>query len=152
MANLRETSGCRRKGRNTGIYIKAPHHTLTFIMERVDPSLVTQGWVCDKPRLVTIDARAYMTVARHDIAVGWSEWQPNQRDTLQAISGESLPILKELFLTHTGRCLLKIWVFVASITNVFILGHSCNESVYLVRQDEVSLWSPAAGPDLPAWY
>jgi hypothetical protein len=36
------------------------------------------------------------------------------------VSGEALPILKEVFLTLTlGRCPLKIWVFVASIT---ILG------------------------------
>jgi hypothetical protein len=123
MVNHREMSRCRRKGKDAGVYIKASHRTLTVITERADPSLVTQGWVCDKPCLVTIDAGAYVTVARHNIAIGWPEWQPNQRYTLQTISGESLPFLNEVFLTVIlGRCPLKIWVFVASIINLFILG------------------------------
>jgi hypothetical protein len=52
---------------------------------------------------------------------GLSERQPNQRFTLQTLSGEALPIFKEVFLTLIlGRGPLKIWVFVASITNEFI--------------------------------
>jgi hypothetical protein len=39
------------------------------------------------------------------------------------VSGEMLPILKEVFLTLTlGQHPPKIWVFVADITNEFILG------------------------------
>jgi hypothetical protein len=42
---------------------------------------------------------------------------------LQTVSGEALPILKEVFLTlNLGRPPFKIWVFVADITNEFILG------------------------------
>jgi hypothetical protein len=98
----------------------ASHHALTVITENADSSLVTQGWVGDKPCLVT---GACVTVARPDIAVGWPEREPNQRFTLQTVSGEALAILKEVFLTLTlGRSSLKIWVFVADITNGFILG------------------------------
>jgi hypothetical protein len=68
-------------------------------MERADPSLVIQGWVGDNPSLVTVDTGAYVTVARRDIALGWPERQPNQRYTLQTVSGEALPILKEVLLT-----------------------------------------------------
>jgi hypothetical protein len=51
-----------------------------------------------------------------------AERQPNQRFMLQMVSGETLPILKEVFLTLTlGRRPLKNWVFVADITE-YILG------------------------------
>jgi hypothetical protein len=67
--------------------------------------------------------RSYVTVARPDITVRWPERQPNQRFSLQTVSGEALPILKEVFLTLIlGRRPLKIWVFVADITNENILG------------------------------
>jgi hypothetical protein len=61
-------------------------------------------------------------VARLDIADGWPERQLNRRFTLQTVSGEDIPILKEVFLTLTlGRRSLKIWIFIADITE-FILG------------------------------
>jgi hypothetical protein len=83
---------------DTGVYIKSlPHHALTVITERTNPSLVTQGWVGNKPCLVTVDTGAYVTVARPDIAAVWAERQPNQRYTLQMVSGEALAIFKEAF-------------------------------------------------------
>jgi hypothetical protein len=64
-----------------------------------------------------------VTVARSNIATGWPEKQPNQRYTLQTVSGEALLILREVFRTLTQeRRQLKILVFVTSITNEFILG------------------------------
>jgi hypothetical protein len=90
---------------------------------------------------------------------GWPEREPNQRFQLQTVSGEALPILKEAFLTLTlGRRPLKSWVFVADITNEFILGldilRAYDSSVDLGRQtlrlaeEEVSLWTPGVGPRL----
>jgi hypothetical protein len=119
-------------------------------------------WVGDKPCLVTVETGAYVTVARPDIAAGWPERQLNQRFKLKTVSGESLPVLKEVFLTLTlERRPLKILVFVANITNEFILGldilRAYDASVDVGRQtprlseEEVSLWSPGAGPLLPAW-
>jgi hypothetical protein len=107
----------------TPVYaLKPSHHALTIIMENANP-MVAQGWVGEKPCLVTVDTGVYVTVARSDIAHGWPERQPNLRLTLHVVSGETLPILKEVFLTQTlGRCPLKIWVFVTDITNEFILG------------------------------
>jgi hypothetical protein len=69
----------------------------------------------------------------------------------------SLPILKAVFLTLTlGWRPLKIWVFVANITNEFILGldilHAYDASVSLGHQtlrlaeQEVSLWELGAMP------
>jgi hypothetical protein len=75
-------------------------------------------------------------------------------DTANGICG-SLPILKEVFLTLTlGRRQLKIWVFVAYITE-FILGldilRAYDAAVDIGRQtlrlpEEVLLWSPSAEP------
>jgi hypothetical protein len=73
------------------------------------------------------------------------------------VSGESLPVLKEVLLTLTlKRRPPKMWVFVASITNEFILGLDIlrvyDASVDLGRQtlrlaeEEESLWSPGERP------
>jgi hypothetical protein len=77
---------------------------------------------------------------------------------LQTVSTEALPIIKEVFLTlMLGWCLVTISVFIADITNEFILGldilHAYDAPVDPGRQmlhlakGEVSLWSPS----LPAW-
>jgi hypothetical protein len=88
---------------------------------------------------VTMDTGTYVTVARADIAAGSPERRPNQCFTLQMVSGEAFPILKEVFLTLTlGRHPLNIWVFVPSISNEFILGldilRTNDASVYVGRQ------------------
>jgi hypothetical protein len=119
--------------------------------------LVTQGWIGDKPCLVTVDTGAYLTVARPDIAAGWPERQPKPGLALQTVSGEALPILKEVPLTLTlGRRPLKIWIFVTDITNELILGldilSTYNASLDIGHQtlrlaeEEISLWSPGPGP------
>jgi hypothetical protein len=125
--------------------------------EKTDTSLVTQGWVGDKPCRVTVDAGASVTIARPDIAAGWPERQPHPGFTLQTVSGESLPILKEVLLTLTlERRPLKMWVFVANITDELILGldilRAYDASVGIGHQTlrlagkELSLWTPGAGP------
>ncbi|XP_023718761.1 uncharacterized protein LOC111870591 [Cryptotermes secundus] len=125
--------------------------------EKANTSLVTQGWVGDKPCQVTVDTGAYVTVVRPDIAAGWPERQPNPDFSLQTVSGGSLPILKEVLLTLTlGRQPITMWVFVANITDELILGldilRAYDASVDIGRQtlrlaeEEVSLWSPGAGP------
>jgi hypothetical protein len=67
-----------------------------------------------------------MWLARPNTATQWLKRQPNQCYTLQAISGEALPLLKEVILTLTlGQHLLKIRVFITNITNRFVLsGHT----------------------------
>jgi hypothetical protein len=147
----------RADGDRTSAYaLKSIHHALTVITENADSSLVTQGCVGEKPYLMTVDTGAYVTVARPHIAAGLPERQPNQRFTLQTVFGEALPILKDIFLILTlGRRPLKIWVFVAGLTNEFILGldilRAYDASVDIGQQtlrlaEEVSLWSPGAEP------
>jgi hypothetical protein len=88
VANHWETSGGWRRKMDANVYIKAlPHHVLTVITENADPSLVTQGCVSDKPCLVTVDTRVYVTVVRSDIATRWPKRQLNQHFTLQTVSG-----------------------------------------------------------------
>jgi hypothetical protein len=70
---------------------------------------------------VTVDIGALMTVARPDTTAGLPV-----RDliiqVLQMASGEILPILKEALVKVTlGQCPLTTWVFVANITDKFIL-------------------------------
>jgi hypothetical protein len=143
--------------------VKPSHYALTGITTKADTALVTQVWVGDKPCLVTVDTGVYVTVARPEIAAGWSEKQLNPSLALQTVSGEALPIMKEVFLTLTlGRRPLKISVFVADITDELILGldilRACDASVDIGRQtlrlaeeeeeeeEEESLWNPCEGP------
>jgi hypothetical protein len=66
---------------------------------------------------------AAVTVAKPVIAAGLPKREPSMKCTLQTTSEETLPILKEAFVTLTlERLPLKIWVFVAKSTDVFILG------------------------------
>jgi hypothetical protein len=106
---------------------------------------------------VTVDTGAYVTVARPDIAAGWPEKQPNPGLALQTVSGEALPILKEVSITLTlGLRPLKISAFVADITDELILGldvqRAYDASLDIGRQtlrlaeEEVSLWNPGDGP------
>jgi hypothetical protein len=73
------------------------------------------------------------------------------------VSGESLPFLKEVFLTLTlGQRPLKIRVSVAGITNELVLGldilRAYDASVDLgpqtmrLAEEELLLWSTGAGP------
>jgi hypothetical protein len=57
LSNNREAvrSGDRRKKANTGIYIKAAPSRVDCHYKRADPSLVTKGWVSEKPCLVIMD-------------------------------------------------------------------------------------------------
>jgi hypothetical protein len=72
MTNSQNMSRCWPKRGNAGIYIKAPYHTLTIIMERSNPSIVKQGWFDDRPRLVTVNIKVYVVVVRSDITARWA--------------------------------------------------------------------------------
>jgi hypothetical protein len=145
------------EGRTPAYEVKPPRYALNVITEKAALSLVTQGWVGDKPCQVTVDTGAYVTVARPDITAGWPEMQPNPSLTLQTVSGEDLSILKEAFVTLIfGRRPLKFWVSVADITNEFILGldvlcayDACvdiGRQTLRLAEEEVSLWRPGVRP------
>jgi hypothetical protein len=98
-----------------------------------------------------------VTVIRPDIAAGLPEREPSTKCALQTASGETLPILKESFVTPTlGQLPLEIWVFVSHITDELILGlnilRAYDASMDLGHQmlrlgeEEVSLWSPHLDP------
>ncbi|XP_023716570.1 uncharacterized protein LOC111869344 [Cryptotermes secundus] len=157
----RPTGGKRARaggeGRTPAYALRPPHCALTDITQKANTSLVTQGWVGDKPCQVTVDTGAYVTVVRRDIAAGSPEKQPNPDFTQQTVSGGFLPVLKEVLLTLImGRQPITMWVFVANITDELILGlhilRAYDASVDIGRQtqrlaeEELSLWSPGAGP------
>ena len=72
---------------------------------------------------------------------------------MQTASGETIPVLKEAHVELTlGRRALRIWVFLADVTDEFILGldilRTYDASVDLGRhllqlgREEVTLWRP----------
>jgi hypothetical protein len=72
---------------------------------------------------VTIDTGASATVARPDIVAGLPERELSRPYVLQMASGETIPVVKEACVELTiGQRTLRSWVFVADITDNFILG------------------------------
>jgi hypothetical protein len=105
---------------------------------------------------VTIDTGGSVTIARTDIVAGKPERRPSRTYVLQTASEETLPVLKEALVELTlGRRALRIRVFVAEVTDEFILGldilQAYDASVDLGRNllrlgREVTLWRPGAQP------
>jgi hypothetical protein len=144
-----------QKGWPTAVNKRMPVYTLRpppcpAIMERANPSLVTQGWVGDHWHQSIRDCRQ----ARHCSRMARKAAEP----TLHTASGVwgSAPHHEGSFPDiHLEWCQLKIGVFVANIINEFVLGldilHTYDASVNLGRQmlhlgeKEVSLWSPQPG-------
>jgi hypothetical protein len=72
---------------------------------------------------VTIDTGASVTIARPDMVVGQPERKPSRAYVLQTASGETIPVLKEALVELSlRRRALRIWVFVAEVTDDFIMG------------------------------
>jgi hypothetical protein len=69
--------------------------TLNILTKKSDDNLIAKGWIWDKPYCVTIDTRASVTMARHDIIAGWSKRKPSQLYVLQIASGETIPVPKK---------------------------------------------------------
>jgi hypothetical protein len=106
---------------------------------------------------VIIDTGASVTIARPDIVAEQPERNPSRAYVLQTASGETIPVLKEALVELTlGQLALRIWVFVAEITDEFIIGldvlRDYDASVDLERlllrlgQEEVTLWKPGSQP------
>jgi hypothetical protein len=94
-----------------------PRYTLSVSEKHNHDSLQAEGWIGEKPCLVTIDAGASVTITRPHITAGLPE------KDLQMASEETLPILKETLVEVTlGQSPIYNWVFVTHILNMFILG------------------------------
>jgi hypothetical protein len=135
----------------------SPRFTLQVLTNGSDDSLIAEGWIQGRPCRVTIDTGASVTIARPDIAAGQPWRKPSRPYVLQLASGETIPVVKDAQVELTlGRRALKIWVFVAEITDEFILGldvlRAYDASVDLGRhvlrlgREEVTLWSTGTRP------
>jgi hypothetical protein len=72
---------------------------------------------------VTIESGALVTIVRPDIVAEESERMPSRSYALKIASGETILVVKETLVELTlGRRALRIWVFVAEITDELILG------------------------------
>jgi hypothetical protein len=109
---------------------------------------------------VRIEAPSARTVITERLTMPRNRGHPKVGQTDATRYRRYLPILQEVFLTLIlGRRPLKITVFVASITNEFILWldilRAYDASVDLgcqtlrLAEEELSLWSPGAGSGLP---
>jgi hypothetical protein len=97
--------------------------TLNVLAKGPEDRLIADGWIQEKPCFVTMDAGAFVTVARPDIVVGLPERQPSRQYILQVLSGQTIPIVKKALVDlNLGQRTLKTRVFVADITDEFILG------------------------------
>jgi hypothetical protein len=102
--------------------ITHPRFTVKVLAEWGKGSLTADGWIQERPCPVTIDTAASATVARPDIVAGLPEMELSRPYVLQTASGETLPVVKEAHVELTiGRRTLRRWVFVADITDDFIL-------------------------------
>jgi hypothetical protein len=99
-----------------------PHYTTT-VYKGIRTNLQAIGRIGDKPCIVTVDTGASVSIARPDIVAGLPERDVPKKACVRSISGQTLPILKEALVKLTlGKRLLITWVFVASITEEFMLG------------------------------
>jgi hypothetical protein len=79
-----------------------PHYALTGITEKSDTSMVTQGWIVDKPCRVTVDTGACVTVARPGIAAGGPERQRNPAFMVQTVWGNPIHLERNSAKSHHG--------------------------------------------------
>jgi predicted aspartyl protease len=97
--------------------------TLKVLAKWAEGSLTADGWIQEKPCRVTIDTGASVTVARPDIVEGLPIRELSRPYVLLTASGGTIPVVKKARLELTlGWRTLRRWVFVADITNDFILG------------------------------
>jgi predicted aspartyl protease len=103
--------------------ITPPRFALKVLAKWAKGSLTADGWIQEKPCRVTIDTGASVTIARPDIVEGLPEKELSRPYVLQTASGETIPVVKEARVELTiGRRTLRSWVFIAYITDDFILG------------------------------
>jgi hypothetical protein len=122
-----------------------------------EDSICAQGRIGNMSFLVTVDTGASVTIVRPDIAAGLHQRNLTRPYFLQTASGETQPMKKRALVEMTlGQVPIRIWAFVASIVDEFILGldflRAYSASVDLGRrvlrvgQEEISLCSPPAEP------
>lgn len=155
MIKTRETS--RRNGEGpSSITSTSPLHTWRVGKQR-HGSQSAKRRIEDKSYLVTVYIGASVTIARPDTTAGLSVRDLITPYVLQMASREILPILKEALVKLTlGQCPLTTWVFIASITDKFILrlGLACQPCICgfgaphamsgCQSYVEVPLWCPRA--------
>jgi hypothetical protein len=82
--------------------------------------LVADGWMEERPCRVTIDTGVSATAARPDNVVELPEKGAGRQCVLQVGSVRTIPVVREALAL--GQMSRKIWVFVADISEEFILG------------------------------
>jgi hypothetical protein len=105
-------------------------------------SLNTDGWTGDKPCLVTIDTRAYVTTARQNTAPGLPKRKQSIPYILTMALEKILPMLKEALVEMTlGQSPMHIWMFTPEIADKFIpvLHVLCTYDVFMHFRSNV-IW------------
>ena len=156
-ARNRETSKCLENWGPPASSPSTPQFTLNAPGQGPHDSLIAEGRIQGKTCRVNIDTGSSVTIARPDIFTGQPARKPSRDYVLQTASGETIPVLKESFVELTlGRWALRIWVFVAKVTDDFIFGMdvlrvydaSVDIRRHLLRlgREELTLWRPGTHP------
>jgi predicted aspartyl protease len=98
------------------------------------------GWIREKPCVVTVDTGASSTLVRPDVAEGLPERYPTKVTKLRTITGQRIPVIKEVLVKLTlHKCRIITWAIVANINEEFLLGLDvmCAEDVILDLQRHV---------------
>jgi hypothetical protein len=107
----------------SALSLSSARFRLNVVDSDVDNDLYVDGWIKGKPSRVIIDTGATVSIARPDIVAGLPVRETRRSYFLKMASGQTIPIDKEALVDLTlGRCALNIWVFIADITDDFILG------------------------------
>lgn len=92
------------------------------LSKQSNDSLITESRIQVKPCHEIIGTGASLTIARPYIISQQPERKPSRPYILQMVSGETIPVLKEVLVELTlGQSALKIWVFITEITDELIL-------------------------------
>jgi hypothetical protein len=100
----------------------SPHTTFNIITKRCDNSLCAQGWIGDKTCFATINTGASVNIARPDVATWCLKRNPSLRYMLETVSGDNSHPQGSLSKYDPGTEQIRIWVFIAKVTNEVILG------------------------------
>jgi hypothetical protein len=104
---LRETTKSQREVAAASVP-SPPRFTINVLAKWAEDSLIDDGWIQERPCRLTSDTGASVTITGPDVA-GLSERKMSLPYILQTVSGETIPVMKEVCVKLTvGRRPLSI--------------------------------------------
>jgi predicted aspartyl protease len=100
-----------------------PHMSPSGLANTTFERLRVDGWIGEKPCVVSVDTGASSTIVSPQMAEGLPIRVPASVTYLQSVSGDAVPVLQEALVKLTlGKYHLVSWALVAETTEEFTLG------------------------------